>query len=967
MSVLKNTLKAVLVWLMAITVSLLSIGLETTFQYPGTCLAAPICLCDHDLDGDVDGADVAAAANGTPDLMSLSGSFGSQDCGTPDAVALIGPDGGSLQAAGDITVLVPPGALSEPTFIGVSPLDPVSITVFPPDLFAFAAGISLFTGGAVFDVPVRVTLPPTLALDEGQQVAVVQAVADIDLDGADDWLLVDRALHQSGLIETQSEYFPGLTGCGNFAFLISDSPFAYVALTNIVGAEAPASMAYNISAGQPFVGTGILVSSDYPGIGSPVIDGRSIAMIKAGFDAHKAILVADMNNDNVFGLHTFDNLTLSRDELKLVEELIEVKDSPAQVKEDARTYVVVKEENVAPGAEFLQALQEKLLEQIVDIQDEVARNLKRLPVYASSHLDLEKDLPGSITANVGLLKDKIIPLDLPITFTMPDDNLSFTVPAETVALILFYANRANKQIIDLVAKFFGSVESAPVTIQILNAFVTEARILNYRTEDFVPVIVPQVSPFPHTMDTTISGDEITVTLTTSVLGDGVAMLGMKLPATFGLEASFGIASQKSQCADTVNLPDITVTPTVETFVAQEVVVNVLEDISEAEATFILPPIANTTGTIFLDMAEVNSPDDLHDLEYRVRVECFDAQCNGLDENSVRVYIDGNLQNDVLVTKGNDMILNPECEDQWQSMCDGLSSEVANCEASGWVQGMCEEWDFDCWNCEDIYIQWVTECWQSPCEPQPMTYLDVSLSDIDLLLDDPLTPDINEGFHTLYLTGVDGNENTYSDTATYTLPSVIWEETWDFDWGDKATCLGHPVSWNEGVEAHQVVYGAFADVHGGLWEGWTYEGPTSQECAWMDDPFYKNYARTADGICMGPPAHVCSDGIELIHYDGDYFNFHGTIYGIYIDPGIDAHFACDVATNMLSISYFKTGPDGTAMDSTRGSVRLYPAGTFDIGLRDVAPIQFADIGFHLVGERLWPMEGAVLGPCRLYLK
>lgn len=131
-------------------------------------------------------------------------------------------------------------------------------------------------------------------------------------------------------------------------------------------------------------------------------------MFKAGFDDYKAILVADMNNENVFGLHTFDNLTLSRDEVKLVEDLIEVKDSPSQVKEDVRTYVVVKEENMAPGAEFLQALQEKLLAQIVDIQNEVAQNLKPLPVYPASHLNLEKDLPGSITANVGLLKDKII-------------------------------------------------------------------------------------------------------------------------------------------------------------------------------------------------------------------------------------------------------------------------------------------------------------------------------------------------------------------------------------------------------------------------------------------------------------------------------------------------------------------------------------------------------------------------------
>lgn len=85
------------------------------------------------------------------------------------------------------------------------------------------------------------------------------------------------------------------------------------------------------------------MSSDFRDIVSPVNNGQAVSVFKAGFDAYKAILVADFDNDNVFGLHTFDDLTLSRDEVKLVEDLMEVKDSPAQVKEDARTYVVVKE------------------------------------------------------------------------------------------------------------------------------------------------------------------------------------------------------------------------------------------------------------------------------------------------------------------------------------------------------------------------------------------------------------------------------------------------------------------------------------------------------------------------------------------------------------------------------------------------------------------------------------------------
>ncbi len=297
-------LKASIIGLIAVMLNLLPIVSDLLMTGSGRCLAAT-CPADHDMDGDTDGADVAAIAMGNLNVSLVAGSFGSQDCDKPDGVELIGSEGGSIQTADNIIVSIPAGALSEPTFIGVSALNPQNLSINAPATFSFAAGITLFTGGAVFDIPVQVTLPPTPELDEGQQVAVVQAGTDIDQDGANDWLLVDRAFHQNGLIETQSEHFPGLAGGGNFAFLISDAPFAYVALTGIVGAEAPASMAYSLNAAQPSVGSGMLVCSDYPGIGSPVIDGRSIAMVKPGFDAYKAILVVDLNNDNVFGLHTF--------------------------------------------------------------------------------------------------------------------------------------------------------------------------------------------------------------------------------------------------------------------------------------------------------------------------------------------------------------------------------------------------------------------------------------------------------------------------------------------------------------------------------------------------------------------------------------------------------------------------------------------------------------------------------------
>lgn len=929
---------------------------------PGSCLAEINCSGDYNFDGDVDGEDLVellADPVNTSEVGLLAGSFGHNDCAAPDAVGLIGPGGGQIQTAGNITVTIPAGAVNEPTLIGVETLGENDLLVPIPQNFVFAGAIKLFTGGVDLMIPASVSLPPTEALEDDRQIVVVQEIPDRDGDGVDDCLLVDRALHQGGLIETKSEYFPGVISSGNFLFLKGNSPFAYVAMNNIVnGAEQP-------------VNVGWLHNSSIAEIPSAVKEGISVALMEAGFKMpHTAVVVEDDDNDQVFGLHLIDNLELSRDEVRLIEDLIEVKDSPAEVRQRTRTYIVVKEENFEPGTEFIQALQSKFQERMSDIQDQLVDQFTPLSVYESARLVLEKDKPGSITADLAPLKIKFIPLKSKIAFAIPEDNINFTVPEGIVTQMIATATGPLKKCLNLVVSFFGDIESAPVTIQIVNALVEAARIQTFQTTDFVPTLNPNVDPFPHTMATDYSGDTLTVTLTTSITGMNVASLGMKLPATFDLDIDFEIQSADSQCHGSFNYPVFVVTPAVQIKVAKEVAVDVTDLLSPAEAIFTLPDIAVTSATYpFLDMSKVNSNDDLHNLEYSIRMECPDADCSGLNENTVVVTVDGLVINGQLVNKDTEQRPDEHCENEWQSICDGLCFDADACETGGWVPGMCEEeqdpqW---CWDCEFAFNQCSSECFQNPCTDIPYTYLTITLPNIDLALDDPHSADINEGAHNLAVLGEDGNGHTYHKFIGFYLPSIIWKETWDFNWGSNATCMGHPVAWNEGVEAGNVVYGSFEDVKGGLWEGWSYSGPTSQECAWMDDPFYRNYAYTAEGISAGPPAWNCSSLLELAHYDGDFWNYHGSIYGLYIDEGIDAHFACDAAVDRMFIGYYKLGPGGTPQGAILKTADLWPGSSFDVSLRAVAPLPFPNLGFFLIKEELYISEGSILGPCMLYVK
>ena len=163
-------------------------AIGTALLCPGGCLAETNCKGDHNLDGDVDGADLADLMNGPADLAAVAASFGHNDCEAPEAVELIGPSGGQIQAADNIIVTIPAGAVDEPTYIGISAVTEAGLSAPIPQSFTLVAGIRLFTGGVELLVPAHVSLPPAETLEDGRQIVVTQEIPDSNGDGVDDCL-----------------------------------------------------------------------------------------------------------------------------------------------------------------------------------------------------------------------------------------------------------------------------------------------------------------------------------------------------------------------------------------------------------------------------------------------------------------------------------------------------------------------------------------------------------------------------------------------------------------------------------------------------------------------------------------------------------------------------------------------------------------------------------------------------------
>jgi len=130
---------------------------------------------------------------------------------------LVSPNGGTINTADDVTITVPAGALTEPTFIGVTrsvwpSYSPMSIDIAKGggvseyQIIVIGRAYDLDAGGTAFAQPITITIPFD-SPPPGWSTANVVVVGSAD--GPLPSTLVDQT-HVSGQTSKASRVFPGV-------------------------------------------------------------------------------------------------------------------------------------------------------------------------------------------------------------------------------------------------------------------------------------------------------------------------------------------------------------------------------------------------------------------------------------------------------------------------------------------------------------------------------------------------------------------------------------------------------------------------------------------------------------------------------------------------------------------------------------------------------------------------------------
>lgn len=423
----------------------------------------------------------------------------------------------------------------------------------------------------------------------------------------------------------------------------------------------------------------------------------------------------------------------------------------------------------------------------------------------------------------------------------------------------------------------------------------------------------------------------------------------------------------------------------------------------------LPKVANNKGYPYLDLSKVSSNDDLHNLNFIVAVDCADSSCNGIDESKVEVRIDygPDISSSASILKTTHTGPDEQCYNEWEDQCNTYDGILNECRGQGWFPGQdCPPPDdIWCYECEMAYLNYWEECLICPCEEVSFTNLKIDVGGLDLQLDDPKTPAKvkNEGNHLLIVEGYDGNGRLYYQEFKFTLPSIVWQETWDFsDFYEcnpdfdhypeiVSICNNHPVVQDRG-DPGWLIYGSYSD-HSASWLcgihyypcgypiGWNYSGGMSKDCAWMDSNNYPySYFYAASGICIDPEPYVCGDySVQLKHYDGDFFNWHCTVpspiektypqYGTWCPKDVDLHLAFYGDASKVDVKFMIPYLSGSNSFLSRYSKSWLDNGSFDVSLTDQVSVSglCTTAKFCIVSEELTIPVGGKFGKCVMYVK
>lgn len=133
------------------------------------------------------------------------------------AAQVITPEGGEIQGEGDIVLIVPGGATSEPIPVTITQLFESSLGAPIPPNTTFLGGAKVDIGDNELNDNADISMPAPAGIPDGAQVYLVKVV---EYAGQRIFHLVDTAIVQDGIITSQDPAFPGITTTGDYAFLL---------------------------------------------------------------------------------------------------------------------------------------------------------------------------------------------------------------------------------------------------------------------------------------------------------------------------------------------------------------------------------------------------------------------------------------------------------------------------------------------------------------------------------------------------------------------------------------------------------------------------------------------------------------------------------------------------------------------------------------------------------------------------
>jgi len=132
------------------------------------------------------------------------------------APQIILSEGGVIQGEGGVSLIVPAGATPDPIPVTITLLQQNDLGTPPPPNTTFLGGVNIDMGQNELSDNADISMPTPEGVPDGSEVYLAKLV---QYAGKTMYQMVDTAIVQNGVIQSQDPAFPGVIGSGNYCFL----------------------------------------------------------------------------------------------------------------------------------------------------------------------------------------------------------------------------------------------------------------------------------------------------------------------------------------------------------------------------------------------------------------------------------------------------------------------------------------------------------------------------------------------------------------------------------------------------------------------------------------------------------------------------------------------------------------------------------------------------------------------------